>query len=377
MNTYAIDEWIGLLSFKTVHLTGKVSVQDEIALELKVAPKVPLDLEPAQTYHVKVSPKSPLDSDTKTWTLVKIPIKVQLELKTDKCIVLASIRDGTNNEIWSYIYPYGAIHGVQPIEAYGIYAFIEALDGWADHTYAIAKSAGGAELIWRCGGNFDKGHTLGKGRGNVDLCDCLSQRTSEMEKELGGLAGIRYAIDGVCHQAANRILLPAGMEVSRANAYRVSHALYGRLGLEAVDGEGRTIWERITKKCGVPMTVAMPVSQADRDTLSTECARSFVLAHAPETPDDAMATVMASRASAVALKNDLSRALLDGSVRIRDFTMQMNQAAKAYVVAAKSAISPPAFKAMFANEEKEWLLINPEIMERVYAKGVPAGYRPS
>lgn len=377
MSTYRIDEWIGLLSFKTVHLTGRVAVQDEIALELKVAPKVPFDLEPAQTYRVNVSPTAPVGSETRKWTLAKIPIKVQLELKTDKCIVLVSIRDGKNKEIWSYIYPYGAIHGVQPIEAYGIHAFIEALDGWADHTYAIAKSATGTELIWRCGGDFANGHSLGKGKGNVDLCDCLSQRTSEKEKELGGLAGIRYAIDGVCHQAANRILLPAGMEVSRASAYSVSYALYGRFGLEARDGVGRRRWEGITKECGVPMTVPVPATQADEDALSSASARSFVLAHAPDTPEDAMTAIMTSRASAIALKNDLSKALLDGSVSPREFTIQMNEAAKTYVATARSAISPPAFRTMFAGEEKEWLLINPEIMERVYANGLPAGYQPS
>src|SRR5262249_46453945 len=46
--------------------------------------------------------------------------------------------------------------------------------------------------------------------------------------ERGGITC--YLINGVCHQAANRILLPAGITVRGARGYEVSEALFGTYG---------------------------------------------------------------------------------------------------------------------------------------------------
>ena len=44
-------------------------------------------------------------------------------------------------------------------------------------------------------------------------------------------AGIKcYLINGVCHQAANRILLPSGITVRGARGYSISEALFGTYG---------------------------------------------------------------------------------------------------------------------------------------------------
>lgn len=46
-----------------------------------------------------------------------------------------------------------------------------------------------------------------------------------------GSAGINYLVSGVCHQAANRILYPARVIVSKAKGYTISSSIYGDYGL--------------------------------------------------------------------------------------------------------------------------------------------------
>jgi hypothetical protein len=46
-------------------------------------------------------------------------------------------------------------------------------------------------------------------------------------------AGIVYNVTGWCHQMANRILQPAGVDVSAARGYQISKLLWGKYGLDA------------------------------------------------------------------------------------------------------------------------------------------------
>lgn len=88
-----------------------------------------------------------------------------------------------------------------------------------DHTYAISSCG----LRWGCWGRANGGAQLSSRVGSSAIADCLSQPNSE--------AGIRYGITGVCHQTANRILLPAGITVQGCAGYRLSVAafrVYGR-----------------------------------------------------------------------------------------------------------------------------------------------------
>lgn len=106
------------------------------------------------------------------------------------------------------------------------------LKGWAvptvvrgtDHT-CVTSSEGHA---WGCFGRNVGQRLLSVGEGEITLAACLSHERGE--------AGIRYAITGVCHQAANRILLPAGTTVSDARGYRVSSFMYGTYGKNLVTG---------------------------------------------------------------------------------------------------------------------------------------------
>lgn len=104
------------------------------------------------------------------------------------------------------------------------------LQGWAipaaaapfwDHTYVTSDCG----FQWGCWGRAAGGRPLPSARGTGDslIADCLSQPNSE--------AGIDYLNTGVCHQTANRILLPAGQVlVIGCNGYGTSTFLWGVYG---------------------------------------------------------------------------------------------------------------------------------------------------
>ncbi len=90
----------------------------------------------------------------------------------------------------------------------------------ADHTY-VQCDTGGAK--WKCWGGSTGGSILRSGAGSTKRADSIAQPDEK--------ANIRcYLINGVCHQAANRILLPAGILVRGARGYAISHGLFGTYG---------------------------------------------------------------------------------------------------------------------------------------------------
>jgi hypothetical protein len=90
----------------------------------------------------------------------------------------------------------------------------------ADHTYV--KCGTGAKA-WGCWGGRTGGTALRRGRASTRRADAIASPNER--------AGIKcYLINGVCHQAANRILLPAGITVMGARGYEVSESLYGPYG---------------------------------------------------------------------------------------------------------------------------------------------------
>lgn len=94
----------------------------------------------------------------------------------------------------------------------------------ADHTYV---KCGTGKRAWGCWGGKTGGKVLRRGTGSTARADRIAQPDEK--------AGITcYLINGLCHQAANRILLPAGITVRGARGYSISEALfgpYGRVGL--------------------------------------------------------------------------------------------------------------------------------------------------
>ncbi|WP_272513968.1 hypothetical protein [Bacillus cereus] len=91
----------------------------------------------------------------------------------------------------------------------------------ADHTYV--KSNDGC--TWPCFGRSTCGHEICSGSGDSQKCNELAGPDSHAE--------IKYSITGVCHQAANRILIPTGQTVKEAGYYSLSTSVYGIYGTDA------------------------------------------------------------------------------------------------------------------------------------------------
>ena len=90
----------------------------------------------------------------------------------------------------------------------------------ADHTYV---ECGTGSKGWSCWGGKTGGTELRRGDGSTQRADAIAGADGR-----GGITC--YLVNGVCHQAANRILLPAGITVRGARGYEVSEALFGAYG---------------------------------------------------------------------------------------------------------------------------------------------------
>ena len=93
----------------------------------------------------------------------------------------------------------------------------------ADHTYVTSSDGN----TWGCFGRSEHGKEICVGSGDSKVCNELAGPNSHAE--------IIYGITGVCHQAANRILLPTGETVKRAGGYSASVWAYGVYGKDIQD----------------------------------------------------------------------------------------------------------------------------------------------
>lgn len=100
------------------------------------------------------------------------------------------------------------------------YPVSTALQKIADHTYVECDTG---KKGWGCWGGKTGGRAIISGTGSTAQADAIAT-TNER-------AGITcYAINGVCHQAANRILWPSKSLVSAASGYWLSSSLYTTYG---------------------------------------------------------------------------------------------------------------------------------------------------
>lgn len=90
----------------------------------------------------------------------------------------------------------------------------------ADHTYIECP---GGSRAWSCWGGKAGGTALRQAVGSTKRADAIAEPNERAKITC-------YLINGVCHQAANRILLPAAITVNGARGYPVSQALYGVYG---------------------------------------------------------------------------------------------------------------------------------------------------
>lgn len=90
----------------------------------------------------------------------------------------------------------------------------------ADHVYV---ECGTGKKAWGCWGGKTGGRELRAGTGSTKRADAIAEPDER--------AGIKcYLVNGVCHQSANRILLPASITASAARGYWISEALFGTYG---------------------------------------------------------------------------------------------------------------------------------------------------
>jgi hypothetical protein len=90
----------------------------------------------------------------------------------------------------------------------------------ADHTYV---ECGTGARGWSCWGGKTGGAEVRRASGSTLRADAIAGTN-----ERGGITC--YLVNGVCHQAANRILLAAAITVRGARGYEVSEALFGTYG---------------------------------------------------------------------------------------------------------------------------------------------------
>lgn len=102
------------------------------------------------------------------------------------------------------------------------YAIPAQMANAVDHTYVELNPG----VAYGCHGRSSGGHPICSGQGNVEQGACLSSPT--------GTAGIAYGMEGVCHQAANRILWPARLTVSSARGARGSLFAWGLYGRDSL-----------------------------------------------------------------------------------------------------------------------------------------------
>jgi len=100
------------------------------------------------------------------------------------------------------------------------------LGGRLDHTYVASDDGYGP---WGCFGRSSGGQSVSSGPGSSACADCLS-KPGNLLATPPLYAGLRYGVTGVCHQAANRILKPAGVTVGGVQGYGASVFVYGQYG---------------------------------------------------------------------------------------------------------------------------------------------------
>ncbi len=134
----------------------------------------------------------------------------------------------------------------------------DTLSGWGlpviskvtfspDHTY-VTSSVG---VSWGCFGRNSGGKLLDSAFGSTSAAQCIATPNPTASPLLYPIthtsfcAGILYGINGVCHQAANRILFPSNASVSSAKGYFASYSLYGEFGLLEKE------WRNRLSRCGL------------------------------------------------------------------------------------------------------------------------------
>ncbi len=370
MSNHPINKTVKISGVK-VRIKGTISVNYPNAT-IHVTAKAPGTKE--HPYNLKIGPGHLRDEHTEKFTVLGIPITVVLDARPEDGLVYASVQKG---DFVFYTLPvsYTEHKGIHSITAYGLYAVIKALDGKADHTYVVGTDQKtGHKLVWNCGGAYEGGRELTHGEADGLICDCISLRKEDI-KLAGGMAGIRYGIDGVCHQAANRIMYPAGLVVDKANGWKLSSKIYGRLGLSAIDGKGKALWDKILNRCmGVTsetpkeFTTSEIFDPTQEHLLELEYDIHEHSGHelSENQSNDILSEYKALQESQLRLSSDIK----EGKTTGVSFAMDLNNSISNYISNISKITRPTVSEAVFEIESgKPIYLVNPDIAEQIYSQG--------
>lgn len=369
MSNHPINRTIKIAGVK-IRITGNVSVNYPNA-SVHVDVKAPLTSK--HTYNLKIGPNHLKDQQTQKFTLANIPITVVLDARPKDGLVYASVQQG-DFVYWTLPVSYTEHKGIHTITAYGLYAVIKALDGKADHTYVVGvDKKTGHKLVWNCGGAYEGGRELTHGEANGLTCDCISLRKEDI-KLAGGMAGIRYGIDGVCHQAANRIMYPAGLIVDKANGWKLSSKIFGTLGLRALDGKGLSLWNKILKRC---MGIDTEIPQEFRLSETPDPIKEHLLELEYDLHEEAGVELSSEQSKNLSSEyfafqesqQDLASDIEKGNITGVGFAMDMNKLISNYLDNVSKIANSPVQEKLFGQEEgKPVYLINPDIAEQIYSQ---------
>ncbi len=322
------------------------------------------------TYRISLDPTSGKWSgqDTHKWTLASYEVAVRLSIDPQAPrYVQAEVIHPTKNKpkrLWHDKFDIFDPYKERKVEMFAQGAFIEPIKSNADHTYAVGyDDAGKRNYLWPCGGDHDQNQrSIGHGMAFQPECDCLSQtRTDPLTK---GLAGIRYGLDGVCHQATNRIMCTAGLEVNDALGYKskgwkyLTYTLYGRLGLKARDGLGAKKWKSICKGC---LTKSYPYCSEETELLFS----------ADEHPDLTQAHIDAHQEHIIELRDtllDTYKKLAAGTLSARDYAENANSSINAHKSKMREVLGDALHVDLFEDiAAVDVTVVEPAIAETVFA----------
>lgn len=267
--------------------------------------------------------------------------------------------------------------------------------GLADHTYVECLGGGRA---WGCWGGKTGGRVIGQGSGFTKRANCIAQ---ENEK-----AGIRcYLVNGVCHQAANRVLIEAKVTVRLARGYSISSALFGTYGrrgvwpcaspfnrcanvtgdldacadppipmvsteaaLRTAEGSAEAqyidevleLYDRDVEKA----SIAEAVEDAD---LQVELFMHFARYQLGERFDDDAPALAEIRSSTEDRLQNLQRAFAQQEISARTYVAEFDMLTIDFQDNMSSALSPSDYRALYALQPEDRVsLVDPRIVQAVY-----------
>jgi hypothetical protein len=153
-----------------------------------------------------------------------------------------------------------------------LYSFANPVFGivpFADHTWVTdyesrPQCPKPSENYWYSTGachpsaNDNDPRLLSAANADLDIARCIANPNERSFKPGPATAGIRYGIDGVCHQIANRILAATAINgktpitVEGARGYKVSRFVYLEYGPSKQ-------WKELCSKCKVPIRTAKAI----------------------------------------------------------------------------------------------------------------------